>query len=99
MKKLINVLSAIEKDLRIIASSTESHIVTKKYIDPITGKEHEEKFVPEDSSEISRDSKKINVTVETKNNGSNKLMSVNELINLIRESDGTELITLKVLTN
>ena len=71
MKKLINVLSAIEKDLRIIASNAE----------------------------ISHDSKKIDVTIETKNNGSNKLMSINELISLIRESDGTELITLKVLTN
>ncbi|WP_268869693.1 hypothetical protein ABTQ33_13205 (plasmid) [Paucilactobacillus suebicus] len=39
MKKLINVLSAIEKDLRIIASNTEAPNGTKKYIDPITGKE------------------------------------------------------------
>lgn len=39
MKKLINVLSAIEKDLRIIASNTETSNSTKKYIDPITGKE------------------------------------------------------------
>ena len=70
LKKLINVLWAIEKDLSAIASNTGA----------------------------SHDQKKFDVTVETKNMGSNKVMSTDELISLIHKIDDTELITLKVFT-